>query len=483
MLRPRRAATIVWPLALALLAAGACGPRPRTTTPVAPVEAARPSLPSRFDADAVATWFDAQATARGLVGAQLGVMRDGEVVLVRSHGTAVRGGAPVTPQTAFAIGSITKQFVCAAAVLLQQQGRLSLADPVAKYYPELTRADEITLDDLGAHLSGYPDYYPLDFLDSRMRAAIDPDALLQRYAGAPLQFEPRSRWSYSNTGYILLGRVIERVTGVPLGAWLREHVFGRVGMTGASLDPAPGTAGLAAGHGRFALGEPEPVPREAAGWIHAAGGIYTTATELLRWDLALADRSLLGADTDRLTTPRTLRDGRSTDYGCGLGVRHQAGEVVWSHSGAVSGFVAFNAIVPRTRTAVVLLSNTETPAASELHQELLALVIAPPDAVPTVAGPPATEVAGALFEQLQRGALDRRALAPELAGYYDDARVRAAAPRLRALGTVLRVEADRPRERGGLEVTSVRLVLAARVIKAVLVRRPDGIVEQFLLLE
>ncbi|MFO0635514.1 MAG: serine hydrolase domain-containing protein [Nannocystaceae bacterium] len=440
-------------------------------------------MPPRFDADAVATWFHAQARARGLVGAQLGVMQEGKVTLLLQHGTLTRGGAPVLPQTPFAIGSITKQFVCAAVVLLQQQGRLTLSDRVAKYYPELTRAADITLDDLGAHVSGYHDFYPLDFLDSRMRAPIDPDALLQRYAGAPLDFEPGTRFSYSNTGYILLGRVVERVTAVPLGVWMQEHLFAPVDMTQTSLDPPASTPGLAQGHGRFALGEPEPVPREAAGWVHAAGGIYATAADLLRWDLAIADRSLLGVDTDRLTTPRSLMSGRGTDYGCGIAVRHQGGEVVWQHSGAVSGFLAFNAVVPRTNTAVVLLSNTETPAVAELHQELLALVLAPPEAVPSVQGPPATEVAGTLFAQLQRGALDRSLLAPEIAAYYDDARVQAAAPRLRAMGTPLRVEADRPRERGGLEVTSVRLVFAGRVVKAVLARRPDGVVEQFLLLE
>src|SRR5581483_2620276 len=129
---------------------------------------------------------------------------------------------PVDESTLFGLGSVTKQFTAAAALLLAERGKLSVNDRVAKYYPGLTRANAITLLDLMNHVSGYTDYYPLDFVDRRMLAPIAPDDLIRDYAGARLDFEPGTRWSYSNTGFVLLGRILERASGEPLGAFMRE---------------------------------------------------------------------------------------------------------------------------------------------------------------------------------------------------------------------------------------------------------------------
>jgi CubicO group peptidase (beta-lactamase class C family) len=389
----------------------------------------------------------------------------------------------VGPETAFAIGSISKQFVCVAALMLEENGKLSLDDEVAKYFPKLTRAADITLDDLGSHLSGYPDFYPLDFIDRRMQTPIEPDELLRRYAMVPLEFEPRTRWSYSNTGFIVLGRVLEKVAEEPLRELLAERVFVELGMAHTSFDPPLGAPGLADGHISIALGEPEPAPREAEGWIHAAGGVYSTARDLVRWNLALVGGELLSpVSMKRLTSPRMLADGRSTDYGCGIGVRRMAGETVLTHTGGVSGFQAYNAVVPRTRSAVILLVNTEGGSPGDVHQQLLGLIVGPITHVPEVQGPPAEEVALEVLRQLQRGELDRSRLGEELGEFYDDARVREAAERLRALGEPSAVEASDRRGRGGMEVTTIRFTFEARVVKALLYRSPDGVVQELLLL-
>ena len=444
---------------------------------------AKPALPETFDVAAIDAYVAAQVEAQKLVGASLAIARGGEIVLARGYGLAsLETRAPVTTETAFRIGSVTKQFVCAAAYLMADDGKLSLDDKVAAHYPDLTRAADITLDDLGSHLSGYPDYYPLDFVDRRMRQATSPEGIIRRYATGKLDFEPRTRFSYSNTGFILLGRVVEKVSGMTLGDFLGRRVFEPLGMTRASLDPAAGTPGLAIGHLRFALGPPRPVPPEGEGWLHAAAGIYASASDLARWDLAIGDGKLLSRKSlERFTSARKLADGRSTDYGCGIGVRRVGGETVLSHSGAVAGFLAYNAIVPRTRSAVVLLVNTDGGNPGELHQEILSLLLGPLTQVPVVRGPPAAEVARDLFRQMQRGTIDRSRLSPELAEYLDDARLREAAPRLRALGEPTSVEAGDRRERGGMEVTNVKIGFAGRTVKALLYRTPDGVVQEFLL--
>jgi D-alanyl-D-alanine carboxypeptidase len=455
-------------------------PPPETAPPPTPKLAA----PTKLDADAIDQWIAAELRTREVVGAQLAIYVDGKPLLLRNYGLRSDAGEPVTDDTAFAIGSITKQFICVAAAMLHERHELSLEDRIAKWYPELTSAKDITLDDLGSHLSGYPDFYPLDFVDRRMQQVIEPEQIIERYATGPLDFEPRTRWSYSNTGFIVLGRVIERVTDEPLGAWLQQHIFAPLHMDHALFEPPRDAAGLAQGLTSFALGQPEPSTPEAHGWIHAAGGIYASASDLMQWNLAVADghASLLTPEGwQRITSSRTLVNGRGTDYGCGIAVRRTSGETVLSHSGAISGFVAYNAVVPRTRSAVVLLANTEGASVGDLHQTLLSLVLMPPATVPSVTGPPATELARRLFEQLQTGQLDRTLLSEELSLYYDDARVQEAAPRLAALGVPSSVTADRPRERGGMEVTTLTFEFADRSIKALLYRSPDGKVQEFLL--
>jgi D-alanyl-D-alanine carboxypeptidase len=478
---------VVSSLSLSISCAGGSPAAPASAAAVPVGAAAAPAgavLPAIFDAEAIDAYVAAQVKTRELVGASLVLLRDGGIVLSRSYGLAsLATREPVTPATPFAIGSITKQFICAAALLLEEDGKLSLDDKVAAHYPDLTRAGDITLDDLGSHLSGYPDFYPLDFVDRRMMKPTTPETIVREYATVPLEFEPRTLYSYSNTGFIVLGRVIEKVSGQPLGEFLRRRVFEPAGMTRASLTPPPTTPGLAAGHRSFALGPPEQVPAEAEGWLHAAGGIYATATDLARWNLALAGGKVLNPKSlARLATARNLASGRSTDYGCGIGVRRMGGETVLTHTGAVSGFLAYNAFIPRTRTGVILLVNTEGGSPGEIYQQLLALLIGPTTHVPTVRGAPPAEVARELFRQMQNGTIDRSRLAPELSHYLDDARLRAAAPRLRALGEPTAVEAADFRGRGGLEVSNIRFTFPDRVVKALMYRRPDGTIEEFLLL-
>jgi D-alanyl-D-alanine carboxypeptidase len=468
------------PLVLASLTTACAAQSP----PATPSGTDGPALPARFDAAAIDAYVAAQVVDRKIVGAQLVIARDGEVVLSRAYGlSSLATRAPVTPDTAFGIGSITKQFVCAAALLLEDDGKLSLDDRVAAHYPDLTRAADIRLDDLGGHLSGYPDYYPLDYVDRRMRQPTTPDEVIRTHATGALEFEPRTRYSYSNTGFLVLGRVVEKVSGQTLGDFLHQRVFAPLGMTRASFAPKAGTPGLAAGHLSFALGDPQPVPPESDGWLHAAAGMYASAGDLARWDLALMGGKLLSPKSlARMTSARTLENGRSTDYGCGIGVRRTGGETVLSHSGAVAGFLTFNTLVPRTRSAVILLVNTEGGSPGDLHQQLVGLLLGPTTHVPEVTGPPPADVALELFHQMQKGQMDRARLSPELAAYLDDARLQEAAPRLRALGEPKSVDVTERRARGGMEVTGLRFVFPGRTVKALLYRMPDGIVHEFLLL-
>jgi D-alanyl-D-alanine carboxypeptidase len=443
-----------------------------------------PEPPKRFDIPAIDAYVAGQVRERGFPGLALAIVRDGEVVLARGYGRrSLEDGSPVEPDTPFAVGSVTKQFACACILLLAEDGKLSVDDAVAKFYPGLTRAGDITLYDLMTHASGYPDYYPLDFVDRRMLRPTSVDRLLAEYAGGGLDFEPGTRWSYSNTGYVLLGRVVEKVSGEPFGAFLGRRILVPAGMRASAFEPGPDAEGRARGYTSFALGGPEPAPREADGWLFAAGGLWASAPDLARWDLALMDGEILRPESYRLmTAPRKLADGRTKDYGCGLSIARVEGEVVLQHGGAVSGFLAFNAMVPRTRSAVVVLTNGEHVDPGPLARAILGLLVrdrAAPD-VPGVAGPPPRDAALDFLRQMQEGKIDRDRLGEEFSAYLTDERVRDATPRLKALGDPDRVEVEGVSERGGMEVASVRFTFKTAVLRGTIYRSPDGKIQQLL---
>jgi D-alanyl-D-alanine carboxypeptidase len=445
------------------------------------------SPPKRYDLTAIDAYLANQVSEKGYVGLSVTIARDGKIVFAKAYGkSCLDPERPVTVDTPFAIGSITKQFTCACVLLLAEDGKLSIQDPVSKYYPNLTRAKDITLYDLMTHVSGYPDFYPLDFVDRRFHKPIACDKLLEEYAGGKLDFEPGSRWSYSNTGYILLGRVVEKVSGESFSTFLEKRILRPLKMEHTYFEPGPGVENLAVGYNAFALGPPQRAPAESSGWIHAAGAIYASASDLARWDIALAEGKILKPESYRLMiTPRQLTTGKVAQYGCGQTIVLRNGEVLLRHGGAVSGFLAFNSIAPRTQSAVVVLVNCEQPSPSALSDLLVTLLVddqtskeAP--SVPKVTGPSPKEAALAFLHQMQEGKLDRDQLGEEFSIYLDDERVKAAAARLKPLGEPDRIEIRGISERGGMEVAQVRFVFPDTVLVGLLYRSTDGKIQQLL---
>src|SRR3954471_9955680 len=445
-----------------------------------PVFADQTKAPDVFDVKAIDSWLQAQVLQKGRVGLAVGIVQNGQQVLARGYGMrSLEKHQAVEPDTMFAIGSVTKQFTCASILLLAQDGKLSQLDKVSKYFPMLTRAKEVTLLDLMNHTSGYPDYYPLDFVDRRLQNPIPPDDLIQQYAGGKLDFEPGTEWSYSNTGFIILGRVIEKVAGKPLGQFLQERIFNPLGMTRTAYEPALTDPRLAVGYTSFALSAPEPVASEASGWLGAAGGIYSSVGALAKWDMALVEQKLLKPEFYKLmTTSRELTNGKTTGYGCGLAVATVEHRIVLRHGGAVSGFNAYNIIVPSTRSAIVLLCNKDGGLRS-LPEMLTTLLLKEVSNIPKVGGPPALDVVKKVFGEFQDGSVDRARFGKEFNVYLSEGKLASASKRLRALGKPRSTELIRTSERGGMEVTTTRLKFAAVDLDVLMYRMPNGIIEQF----
>jgi len=412
-------------------------------------------------------------------------MQNGKVVLAKGYGVRdVSTRDPVTARTMFAIGSVTKQFTCSALLLLAEQRRLSLADPVSMYFPSLTRAKDITLLDLGGHLSGFRDYYPLDFVDREMQKPATADQIITEYATRPLDFEPRSRYSYSNTGFLILGRVIEKVSGEPFGAFIDKRIFTPLKLTRTTYEPASTTsaADMAQGYTSFALADLIRAEPEARGWTGSAGAIWSTPTDLMTWDLSLLDHTIITpASYAVLTTPQRLTDGRSSGYGCGESVNDRGLALVISHGGATSGFVAQNTVIPATRSAVVLLSNSDLSPIGELNQALIAKVMPRSPDVPVIAGLSAVEAARKFLSDLEKGTVDRSTLGADFSAFLTPEKVAAARRALNAMGPISKLRLAGVRERGEMEVATVQFDLGSTTAVGLMYRSADGKVQEFLI--
>ena len=433
-------------------------------------------VPAQLDSMIRRTVADKQ-----LVGLSVGIMQNGKVILAKGYGLRTLGTKDsVTPSTMFAVGSVTKQFTCTALLMLAEEKKLSLSDPVAKYFPKLTRASEITLLDLGGHLSGYRDYYPLDFVDNEMQKPAAADDIITEYATRPLDFNPRSRYSYSNTGFLILGRVIEKVSGQPFGWFMDQRIFKPLALTRTAYDPTAVTGDMAKGYTSFGLASPVPAEPEARGWAGSAGAIWSTPSDLLTWDLALIEHKLITEESyHTMTTAQRLTDERSSGYGCGEGVNDRGQVVVLSHGGAVSGYVAQNTVIPATRSAVVMLANTDFAAVGALNQALVAKLIPRVD-VPEIRGAPAVDAARKFLLGLEKGTVDRATLGADFDAYLTAAKVASARKALNAMGAITKIRVVNTVERGGMEVAGVLFDVGKTSAEALMYRTPDGKVQEFL---
>jgi D-alanyl-D-alanine carboxypeptidase len=448
---------------------------------------AQAKLPNTFDLKEVDAYIEAQAKEKGFVGLSIAVMREGKIVFAKGYGQRnLAKKLPVDADSSFAVGSITKQFTCACILLLAEDGKLKLDDAVAKYYPNLTEAKKITIRDLMNHTSGYPDYYPLDFLDRRMLKPISFDKLLKDYACVKLDFEPGTKFSYSNTGYIILGGIVEKVSGEDFGKFLDRRILKPLKLEHARYESTKDLPLAATGYTAFALGEPEPATPEGEGWIGAAGGLWASASDLLKWNLALCTGKVLKPQSFKeMTTPRLLESGKVSNYGFGLGLAMIDGDPVLQHTGGVSGFVSGNVFIPRAKTGLVVLSNTEHVSASKLRGELFRLLLKDLQAkdespVPKVNGAAAKEAVTGFIQQLIDGKVDRKQLGEEYSIYLTDERVKSGGARLKALGEPEGVVLQGLHERGGMEVADVLLTYSKGKVRASLYRTPDGKIQQLL---
>jgi D-alanyl-D-alanine carboxypeptidase len=331
----------------------------------------QPSAESLAELDQqIKTYLNENNIPGGLVA----VASRGKIIHLGKYGMAnVELSVPVTDCTVFEIGSISKQFVSAAAMLLVQENKLGLDDPIHQYLPGLpSEWLGVTVRHLLTHMSGIPDYEEIRSYDV-YRFRMTPEEVIQIAHSRPMDFAPGTGWYYSNTGYFLLSMIVERIEGHPLGQVLKSRIFGPLQMTQTRMaDPEAIIPHRAAGYWVNKKGELiNRNPTETSSTL-GAGGILSSAHDLTKWDEALYGEQLLCAESKAMMwTPALLPDGESTEYGFGWRVSPYNGLRSQGHGGQVAGFVANFYRFPDQEVAIIVFMNRYRVSSNHLKKVVL----------------------------------------------------------------------------------------------------------------
>ncbi len=423
----------------------------------------------------------------GVPSAQVGLVQHGKVIYTAAFGLArLQPPLPATPTMHYAVGSISKQFTATCILLLQQDGKLSIEDPVARWFPELTRSNEITLKMLLSHTSGYSDYAPQDYTIPLWMQPGDPLKLVHQWAGKPLDFEPGTRWQYSNTNFVLAALIVQKVSGMPFFQFLSSRVLQPLSLHDVIDLDTDRQHMEVTGYMRNALAPLRPAALEAPGWYFGDGSLAMPVADLLRWDISLIDQALLKPESYReLETEVKLKDGQGSRYGLGVQVGFTDGHRVVTHSGEVGGFVAQNTVLPDEGIAIAVLTNQEaSSAASQIARAVLPLLLAastPETANNTAATAAAETQLRTILSGLEGGRLDRSLLTADCNFYFSKEAIGDFQSSLKPLGNVTAVHQTSTELRGGMRFRAFTVSFSTgRTLHANTYTQPDGKLEQLL---
>jgi CubicO group peptidase (beta-lactamase class C family) len=305
------------------------------------------------------------------------VAQNGKVLFQSGYGQSDRENhVPVTPETRFRIGSITKQFTSAAILKLQEQGKLSVQDKLTKYIADFPRGDEVTLHHLLTHTSGIHSYTSRPDFPDKVGQPTQWEELIQSIKRDPYDFDPGTKWLYNNSGYLLLGYIIEKVSGQPYEDFLRTQFFQPIGMENTGVYRADlKLKNEALGYQRQGYHFTR-APNWDMTWAGGAGALYSTVGDLYRWNEALFNGKVLTEPSLRaaFTAART-QDGRDTGYGYGWALSDTRGSQVIAHGGGLPGFSSYLLRMPRENLTVVVLENALPPAPGAAPEPLASDVV------------------------------------------------------------------------------------------------------------
>jgi CubicO group peptidase (beta-lactamase class C family) len=303
----------------------------------------------------LASKADAAAKQNDFTGSAL-VARGGKILLKKGYGMAnLELDVPNTPETKFRLGSITKQFTATAILQLAAQGKLSVDDPASKYVDNAPSAwKDVTIHHLLTHTSGVPNFTDFPDYGARQRETVTPAQLVARFKDRPLDFAPGSKYKYSNSGYEVLGVIIEKVSGEKYEGYVKKHIFDPLAMNDTGYDhDTPIIKHRAAGYEKSKDGTLKNADYIDMSIPYSAGSLYSTVEDLYRWDRALyTDKILPNEWRKKMFTPFL------NNYAYGWNVRGSGDDVTISHSGGVNGFTTSISRYPGRDACVIVLCNS-----------------------------------------------------------------------------------------------------------------------------
>ena len=420
----------------------------------------------------------------GVPSASIAIVRDGRVVLTRAYGKA-NEGLPARPDLPYQIASNSKQFTAMALLLLEDEGKLSLNDPVSKYLPDISDGDRITIRQLLSHTSGLQDFWPQDYMFGDMLTPTAPQGIVDEWAKKPLDFEPGARWQYSNTGYVVAGMIAEKVAGEKLVPFLTKRIFAPLGMTTVKDQDDTNTTAFPAGYHRYALGPVRIARPPARGWLYAAGELSMSAEDLAKWDIARMTRSLIPAeDWIEQEKPILRSDGRTNGYGLGVFNHYQRSRHVIDHGGEAVGFLTQNTIYPDTKDAIIVFTNADFSGATDtLTEGIEKIVLDSPEPALSGEGDRLADVR-AVYDALAIGNIDRSKFTKNLNEYFDATVLRDYRKSLAPLGKPTIKALGTPKLRGGFVNRNFSISYPTKKLTLVTYAEPGahGRFEQYLIM-
>ena len=429
----------------------------------------------------------AEMARQKIPGVAIAVIKNGAVVKIDGYGYAnVEHQVPVTPATIFQSGSLGKQFTAVAVMLQVEEGKLALGDSITKYFPDAPPSwRPITVQNLLTHTSGIPDYTDgtIDY-----RKDYTEDELVKFAYGLKLEFPAGSRWNYSNTGYLLLGVIVHKVSGSFYGDVLASRVFKPIGMTTARIiDEADIVPNRAAG---YRLVEGKLKNQE---WVAprlnttADGSLYFSARDLVAWDTAVRTRAILKPESwTRILTPVHLTSGKTYPYGFGWSIDERGEQPLHSHGGSWQGFKTQFSRFIGDELSIAVLANL-AQANPERFADGIAAIVNERLAVPSLKPiedkePKVTARLGALLQKARDGSLAPSEFAYVRAGFFPDG-AKAYQQRLQELGAPGRLVLVQRNDLGDDRVYTYQVAFAARTMYYSVALAPDDKISQFSLRE
>jgi CubicO group peptidase (beta-lactamase class C family) len=423
----------------------------------------------------------------GVPSASVSIVQGGRVVYAQAFGLAdIASHKPATAAMAYPIGSISKQFTATAVLLLQQQGKLSIDDPVGKYFPELTRASDVKLRNLMTMTSGYEDFAPQDYSIPAWYQPEDPSKTVHEWATKPLDFEPGTEYQYSNTNYVLLALIVEKVTAEPFYNFLRESVLTPAHLPGVFNAYTDRQNLQVTGYISYALQPPRVLPLEAASWYFGDGELAMPASTLATWDITYMDQSILSPASYKLMeTPFVFKNGKPSSYALGLHIGAVDGHRLVEHGGEVGGYVAENMVFPDDKVAIVVLTNqVASDAASGIAEAIAPLLLSSAKTPsPAPAADPVTAQLPAILAGFAKGQIDRAVFTANCNSYFSPEALADFQATLAPLGAVTSVTRTKTNQRGGMTFGLYRVAFAGGATLLLdTYTLPDGKIEQLLIL-